>query len=145
MSFLALGLFTLVPGSVASLLQSFSLPSRKAQPTHISHTAQVLNPYFIYSHTTVPSFSISRFTRHRYHRVTFVDTDDPGWAATIFNSLRPHQHPIVILTLADIVSLTQPCMDLSQARPECSFLFVPPPYFKVRFGSLLSFLVLRSV
>jgi len=69
----------------------------------------------------------------RYHRVTFVDTDEAGWVAAIVKSLKPHQHPIVILTLADVVSLTQPCMDLSQARPECTFLFVPPPYFKVWF------------
>ena len=67
----------------------------------------------------------------RYHRVTFVDTDEVGWVTSMVKSLKPYQHPIVILTLADIVSLTQPCMDISQARPECTFLFVPPPYFKV--------------
>jgi hypothetical protein len=64
--------------------------------------------------------------------VTFVDTDEGGWASSIVNSLKPHQHPIMILTLADVVSLTQPVMDLSRVRPECTFLFVPPPYFKVR-------------
>jgi hypothetical protein len=77
--------------------------------------------------------------------VTFVDTDEVGWVTSMVKSLKPHQHPIVILTLADIVSLTQPCMDISQARPECTFLFVPPPYFKVCGKGSMGFLCNNSL